>query len=839
MNVISYRGLSTKFKNTADGKACITIVAAMAVSCSLSPDWQGWLMLRKIGAALRWSHAIIEDHPILNGIIVLSAYLFTYLVYRRWKHDIDNRWYRLLIVLCGLQQLWISNPLKTVKVIGWFDYRWLGTFCLLALLIALSGKWKKLVIDKWDKARNGRKKKDNAARFSLDTIDYEGISESKQKYADAIVTHLLGTKLGKQSFAIGITGAWGTGKSTFLDVIASKMVGKAEVVRFNPWMCRTPEQVTEDFFVTLYREMSSKHSTLSRPIRDYAKYISTATFTIGDGFLSKLTLLLPQESLSSRKRRLSERFEKLEKPVVVFIDDLDRLECDEIFEVLRLIRNTADLSNVFYVVAYDKTYVIDALKEKINSAEAYLDKIFPIETHLPKIEESQIYKMLYGELSKQHEYGERFAKALSKHIDQSGRELVINILKSYRSVMRFSRVFLLNMDYIIRAYPKEVRMIDMFWMELLQMYDKKTYDVLANDRDLLLLTAGKQYSLKKGIKEGTIQKGEELDTYKGERFWKQLTPQILSLLFEDRKTLNKFSMRYAENYDKYFTLSVSEYRLSFNEFEKLFDNQEDPLKTVEGWVNQQKYFSSIIYHFESKEITCLASDALGRYIMGMLELVYQTFRWSDSVIYHVKSQLRKDAYLPNQTGWGKGYMLGWFNERIALGGDLKIIGKMLRRLYVSNEVDENGCESEPDRLLISNEDIKMLLRDIMRKYLELHPDMSALSILDSRKESGEVFGNCCVCITDNCQIFEDTDYENVAFEMVMKHFERKEKPSYREFERALNKMFQFDVPDYIGPADYEAYMDGAVEDRDRRLASYFGSNWDKVNEFKSRCFVER
>ena len=80
----------------------------------------------------------------------------------------------------------------------------------------------------------------------------------------------------------------------------------------------------------------------------------------------------------------------------------NNLERDEVFEVLRLIRNTADLSNVIYMVAYDKEYVTCVLEEKnIKDSSAYLEKIFPLEIHLPKVDEDMIWKVLYTEIDAQ------------------------------------------------------------------------------------------------------------------------------------------------------------------------------------------------------------------------------------------------------------------------------------------------------------------------------------------------------------------------------------------------------------------------------------------------------
>ena len=66
------------------------------------------------------------------------------------------------------------------------------------------------------------------------------------------------------------------------------------------------------------------------------------------------------------------------KPFAIFIDDLDRLEGNELFEVLRLIRITANFRNVVFIVAYDRDYICNVLNESknIKRAEEYIQKIF-------------------------------------------------------------------------------------------------------------------------------------------------------------------------------------------------------------------------------------------------------------------------------------------------------------------------------------------------------------------------------------------------------------------------------------------------------------------------------
>lgn len=830
-NTTSMNPLS--FLSTSDAKWCALVVTLMAVSFSLSPEWQLWLMDGMSGQRLRRMQILIEGHILLNLIIVLLLICLTFVLIKRWSKDKDNRWYRFPCVLFCLQLLWIKNPLTTPTVFGWLDYRWVCTICLLSMLAVLARNIVRIV---FGKAKEEITSLQNA-RFEVDRVDPHSLSDPMKQYGNVIVRHLLGTRLHNESFAIGITGTWGSGKTTFMEYLAVQLTGKAEIVRFNPWMCRTPEQVTEDFFMTLHHQLSSKYSRFSRPIRDYARFVNATTFTLGNGILSKLTLAVPHESLRDRKERLAELFSKLKKPVVVFIDDLDRLESNEVFEVLRLIRNTADFSNVFYVVTYDKTYVTGALTGKgISNPDAYLEKIFPIEVHQPKVEDTQLYEFLRRELSMHYEYKERLANKILGMIDQSGREIVMDILNTYRRVLRFSRLFLLNLDYLQMTYKREMRMIDLFWMELLQMYDRKTYEILANDRDLLLNTLGKVYSLKSGIAINSVSTKGDVYAYKGEIFWRPLTPQILTLLFEDKRNVSDYSIRYAENYDKYFTLSISKNRLSFQEFEQLFNNERDSLNVVAEWVKGQKYFSSMVYHFEHTAVNNLSSRNIGKYVMGLLELAYLTERWNNHLIYTVKNMLRSENFSDELRSWGFGYMLGWFNEKISKGDGLRVVSKMLNRFYIYDDVDEHGTISRTGELLISNDDVKGLLRSVMVRYLESHPDLTAIDVVTENSEILEIFGNCTVCLVNNNYMEDNSKYENVAFDIVIKHFAQKIKPSYTQFDHAMNNLFRIEVPEGLSPMEYDDFYNGAVDNRDRQLVTHFGSDWDKVTAFKERCF---
>ena len=73
----------------------------------------------------------------------------------------------------------------------------------------------------------------------------------------------------------------------------------------------------------------------------------------------------------------------LDKPVVVVLDDIDRLTTSEIRDIFKLVRVTANFPNVIYILAFDRTRVENALNEQQIPGRDYLEKILQVAVDLP------------------------------------------------------------------------------------------------------------------------------------------------------------------------------------------------------------------------------------------------------------------------------------------------------------------------------------------------------------------------------------------------------------------------------------------------------------------------
>lgn len=823
----------------------IALALLIPIWMGIAPAWYGWYAEPGNGLWMKGVYKLLDGNALVNIPICLILAFVAYRWARRIWVDCSIRWYRPVLTIIGLVLLYYGSNVEYAKVVSCISYRMAFTILLTGMLLVMLVKgFRRLWSNRQKESCDGVSDGDSENKplgFSGDKTDDGSIPESLKKYAGVIVERLLVTDIKEQSYALGVTGEWGVGKTTFLDELKKNIGNRADIVEFNPWMCSSPEQVTSDFFASLRHQLSGRYSTLSKSIKEYAKYVNNVTLAPHPLISVETLLPVKQESLFERKKALSEKFSKLPKPVVVVIDDVDRLERDEVFEVLRLIRNTADLSNVIYMVAYDKEYVTSVLKEKeIKDASAYLEKIFPVEVHLPKVEEHLVWKTLYKEIKTQSSVGDCFADSLFKHLTPDDKELVLKVLDNYRRAKRFARLYMLNMAYLNQQTKNELKLMDVFWLELLQMYDKKTYDVLADEPGVLLFYDGEKYRIKEGIAWTTVR--DDKNKCEGEKFWREETPKILEKMFGRYVKTIRQSICFAENYDKFFTLSVSPFRLSVKEMDCLFEPRAKAEELVGKWVTGGKYFSSIAYQFKQVSVNKLNDEQLKAYLRGLLHFNMKVAPYRSTHTWEVKKMLLDERYAKGIDKKAHDIVMAWFDEMTKEDRLLPALSKMLHGLYITETVEADGSVQRLEPLLISNGEVESLLVKVMNTYLANHKEVTALDVLSEKGPLACIFGNCCVTVKDAMATENYCHYKQVAFDVVTAHFATKEeKPTREAYERALGAMFSMETPVFDDPVDEDAYWDYAGEAYDNKMQEYFGSRYDAkegspLEVFKVRCF---
>ena len=279
------------------------------------------------------------------------------------------------------------------------------------------------------------------------------------------------------SYSIGINSPWGTGKSSFLNLLKLnlKKVSDVIVVDFNARSSANVNCIQMDFLSTLATALSPFHTGMKSVMKDYMEDLSV--LADGTSWGKFLGLIHIKDATDSRDR-IQEGIEKIKKKIVVFIDDLDRLTSEEILEVLKLITKNAAFVNTVFITAYDKDYINCILEKNlyVPQKQNFSDKYFSMEIALPEGNQQIRSTLLLKELTKLSQKG-LITACKENDVQQSFMAISIYVeryLLSLRDVKRFLNTFCAS--YL--PIQHEVYFEDVLMISLLRFARKELYDLI-------------------------------------------------------------------------------------------------------------------------------------------------------------------------------------------------------------------------------------------------------------------------------------------------------------------------------------------------------------------------
>ena len=832
----------------------ILVVISILWILELSSIFYGWLDTKLYHTKpFRETYSFFQNFTLINifigcSLIALFVYWWKYI-----RRDKDFLFYRPFLVITLL--IFFAYPgYSLIKIYGSFDLRILFLILLAVSLLIMADKF--ICILSTSFYSSFSYSKTGLVTEGLNN-DNNKLSPNLKRFADSIKRRIDSTDCREQSMAIGITSEWGTGKTTVLDYLKIELEkdDRMAIVDFNPWMCPNPQEVISNFFSSLSHQLSARHSTISRPIMKYAKMLGGLRIGPKSNFLIDLIFKSNDKSLFERKVSLSEKLSKLQEKVVILIDDIDRLERGEVFEVLRLIRNTADLKNTLFIVAYDKDYVVKVLEEKnISEASEYLEKIFPIELSLPKAESEDLWSVFIQDMSQQNNLNTPIENYIERSFNKinDGKKIFLKVLRSYRKVRRFSRLLTVQIDHLQNNFTNEISLYDLLWLDLIQIYDKKIYNLLySNPLNILFIDSAGKYQLRGGIL--TPAQKNDLNAFHGEPCWKELTPAILHILFNyNNKSIGRQmrSINIPENLNKYYTFSVSSYLVSNVEMNKFLQSQDTGEQIVNKWIKSGKYFSSISHHLESYLFKEKGEKELNaRIFEGLLRLGMNTAKYGYIYINKIKSIIALESHFTYKQ---KKLLEDTFYDFIArmqnsIGEEVNVC-RFLNNFYQVQSFDMDGKPEKIQLLLIENEKIKSMLCETIQLYLERNTHMKVSDIFETKTSFSQIFKSCCLLKTYGPDRIYD-QYEQIAWDIMICHFaDNQNKLDRKDFDEALSKLYEIpviDEKDFENPWEVEDYLEMQYEQQDDYRASIFGSEnifvekGSKLYEFREKCFTSK
>ena len=325
-------------------------------------------------------------------------------------------------------------------------------------------------------------------------------------YAELLLNKILATyafgSLNEGSMTILLNERYGAGKSTFFNLIEKKAKGKIRTCVFKPWQTSDGGKITEEL-LRLLEEQYSISNQLGKQLDGYSKLLSGSEAKNVLGFASHL--LDERNSLALRYESIKEMLQAINDPLLVLVDDVDRLQAEELLALLKLLRNAADFPNIVYLVAADKEAMSQMLETKgIKDADEYLKKFFSFELLFP-IDDSYLSSLLREQVvgTLTHYYGVRyFMTSIDKEF--LANQYIQYVFQSPRDIYRFINLLNYTLD-LFKRYEvlEEVYVPDLLKLLLIQFISPTVYKILRDEMDLLLDVRGDdgRVHLKKGFKD--------------------------------------------------------------------------------------------------------------------------------------------------------------------------------------------------------------------------------------------------------------------------------------------------------------------------------------------------
>lgn len=574
-------------------------------------------LLDNIGRSpLTWLSCI----TILLSFFIFDSFWVTW-INKIWVDPIasqikDNTWWIIVIYSIVMFAYYYHN-LKETEVINMHRCQavFIGTF--LYCICLFSGKWDYVLIcdccrylawsnfifivpifwESYIYYQLKHKKVAESVKPELEIEKTNNVADSYKRKAvcESAYKTLESCFYKEGSFTFSITGIWGSGKTTFMNILKeqySRNNSAKSVIIFEPWKSDTSDSIVKGFFAMLRDELSNYIPNISSTIDQYVELLLDEESGKPLKIIGKSLHGIIGEDKNPYEL-IKETLERTKHKTVVFIDDIDRLNAAEIKEVLRLIRNTANFPYIQFIVAYDKNYVCEVLKNNgINTPERYLEKFFNVEMALPKSEEriicdelltriqgtiNAIWGVEGDDLKITNMVYYRPDDPTNSIIDNN---LVTQVLFTVRDVIRFHNSFyLLAKAYKDQKLENEVCFQDLFFLELLRYRYLDIYTILCNKPFVLLQLSDYVFSLNEDY-EKTLQ--EYLGNTQIE-----IVSDILGYLFKDRgKTNAIYSLR---SYYKYFMYRLDDKILTVDEFMSLAKRSDSEIIESANQLYKNKY----------------------------------------------------------------------------------------------------------------------------------------------------------------------------------------------------------------------------------------------------------
>ena len=323
----------------------------------------------------------------------------------------------------------------------------------------------------------------------------------------------------KTPMSIAIQGDWGTGKTSTLNLLkknleADKDTNGIKCVFFNTWQY-SQFNMEDSLYVSFVHNLVKQCGGNDEILKTVAGFGKLAFFKAIDWkFGTNASEILDgfekakkdqMESVSKLQEDFAELVKKTGKRLVIFIDDLDRLNPEVAVELLEIIKLFVNVENSIFVLAIDYEVVVKGVRKKYgeNLSEEkcrnFFDKIIQLPFKMP-VERYNLTELVRKAVQEQ------------THMTDEGVNIVADFISDVMGTTPRTFKRLVNAFFLINSVneigeeaeskTKEINDVLMFCSLCIQMCLPKLYE--------LMVTASTKKQLKELLE---VKAAEEIRAY--------------------------------------------------------------------------------------------------------------------------------------------------------------------------------------------------------------------------------------------------------------------------------------------------------------------------------------
>jgi predicted KAP-like P-loop ATPase len=307
--------------------------------------------------------------------------------------------------------------------------------------------------------------------------------------------------------------------------------------------------------------------------------------TLSEKVASVFEVTSQAETLSRAelKEDLSALLRKLKNPVLVVMDDVDRLTAEGIRLLFQLVKANADFPNVIYLLLFQRDIVERSLDSPpAISGREFLEKIVQVGFDIPRLEQARLEKVLFTGLDEF--LGD---EKVQRHFDQQRwGNLFVGGLRPFFQTLRDVYRYLATLSFHLSLFRGtgsfEVNPIDLIALEVLRVFEQDVYQKLPDAKreltDLRESSSGNS-TIEARMREhvqSLVNQASEPNRPHVQEIIKQLFPPAEWVFgghgygsgFEDT-WFREQRVCHADVFDRYFHLTIPEGDISQAELDRI------------------------------------------------------------------------------------------------------------------------------------------------------------------------------------------------------------------------------------------------------------------------------